>query len=321
MRVDLGLRRAPFQHVRRLGAQLLDRAAPRPRDRLVAGEDQPLQPDGAVDRGERHQRLHRGAVRVGDDPPVAVQRLGVDLGDDQRDVLVHAPVAGVVDDHSAGLDQPRRPLGTDRAAGGGEDEVEAGDRLFAERAALEQLAVPLDLPARRALRGEGDHLAGREAPLGEHLEDGRTDRPGRAQHPDPVSIGRHRRISMTGGLDDAHRGKRPVRPQPCRDLQPRDRRARAAALRRALAALDPRRPRGGDRDRQPRGARRLRAGQAADLLLRPRGRANRPAEAQRSPHPLPDPRRGPLVRPAGRTARWPRTPPGASRSPPPAPRP
>ena len=56
-------------------------------------------------------------------------RLGVDLGDDQRHVVVHAPVAGVVDDDRAGLDQLRRPLGADRAAGRGEHEVEALDRL------------------------------------------------------------------------------------------------------------------------------------------------------------------------------------------------
>ena len=80
-----------------------------------------------------------------------VGRVGVDPGDDQRHVLVHAPVAGVVDDYRAGLDQPRRPLGADRAAGRGEDDVEALDRLRAQRPALQRRPVPLDSrPAERS---------------------------------------------------------------------------------------------------------------------------------------------------------------------------
>jgi hypothetical protein len=60
---------------------------------------------------------------------VTVERVGVDLGDDQRHVLVHAPLRGVVDHDRAGVRELGRPLGADRRAGREEREVEALDRL------------------------------------------------------------------------------------------------------------------------------------------------------------------------------------------------
>ena len=128
-------------------------------------------------------------------PLVAVERVGVDLGDDQRHVVVHAPVAGVVDDDRAGLDQPRRPLGADRAARRGENDVEALDRLLgARRPALERRAVPLDLAPGRALGGEGNHLGRREITFGENSRIVDPDQPGRAHNSDSVSVARHRPI-------------------------------------------------------------------------------------------------------------------------------
>ena len=93
-------------------------------------------------------------------PLVGGDRVGVDLGDDQRHVVVHAPVAGVVDDDRAGLDELRRPLGADRAAGGGEREVEAVDRLVRERPALE-LAAGEAGPACPAERSEANGTTSR----------------------------------------------------------------------------------------------------------------------------------------------------------------
>ena len=158
VRVDLGAgASSPVEHRLRLRAQLLDRPLAGAGDRLVGGDDQALDAGRVVDRRERHHHLHRRAVRVGDDALVAVDRVGVDLGDDQRHVVVHPPVAGVVDDDRAGLDQLRRPLGADRAAGRGEDEVEALDRLLAQRPALE-LAAPfhsISLARRSAREANG----------------------------------------------------------------------------------------------------------------------------------------------------------------------
>ncbi len=50
----------------RLGLELLDRLAARARHRLIGGDDQPLDPDLAMDRRERDHQLHRRAVRIGD---------------------------------------------------------------------------------------------------------------------------------------------------------------------------------------------------------------------------------------------------------------
>ena len=192
VRVDLRRRHLlARQRGPRLGEQLLDRPLAGAGDRLVAGDDEALEPDRAVDRRQRHHHHHRRAVGVGDDALVAGGGVGVDPGDDQRHVLVHAPVAGVVDDDRAGLDQLRRPLGADRAAGRGEHDVDALDRLRAERPALQRRPVPLDLAPGRALGGKGDDLGGGEVAFGEDLEDGRADRAGRAQDPDSVTVASH----------------------------------------------------------------------------------------------------------------------------------
>ena len=190
MREDLGLGVLALEHRGGLLLQLLDRLAAGAGDRLVGGDDQALDPGGVDDRLQRDHQLHRRAVGVGDDPVVAVDGVVVDAGDDQRDVVVHAPVAGVVDDDRAGLDELRRPLGADLAAGGGEDDVEALDRLRGQRAALELRSVEVDLLARRALGGERDDLGGGEVALGEDLEERRADGAGGADDPDSVSLRR-----------------------------------------------------------------------------------------------------------------------------------
>ena len=120
VRVDRGDRVAAVEHRARLAAQLVDRRLAGAGDRLVGGDDEALDPGRVVERLQRDDHLHGRAVRVGDDPLVAREVVGVDLGDDERHVVVHAPVAGVVDDDGARLDKLRRPLGADRAAGRGE---------------------------------------------------------------------------------------------------------------------------------------------------------------------------------------------------------
>ena len=164
--VDGRHRLLAVEHRARLAEQLVDRGLAGAGDRLVGRDHEALDPRLVVEWLQGDDHLHRRAVRVGDDPAVPLDRVGVDLGDDQRHVVVHAEMAGVVDDDGARLDQLRRPLGADRSARRGEDDVEALDRVLAERTALERRAVPIDLPAGRALGGEGNQLADREAALG-----------------------------------------------------------------------------------------------------------------------------------------------------------
>ena len=131
-------------------------------------------PTASMQGSQRHQHLHRGAVRVGHDPAMAVERLGVDLRHDERDVVVHAPEAGVVDHDGARLDEARRPLLAHRSARRGEHEVESLDRIRRQGAALDLLArhTRASVPAERS-ELNGNHLGGREPTLAEHLEDRR----------------------------------------------------------------------------------------------------------------------------------------------------
>ena len=90
-------------------------------------------------------------------PSVAVERLRVDLGDDERDLGVACRHArGVVDDDGARARELRRPLAGRRAAGGEEREVEALDR---RRRAARWTTRPSQLAAGRALGGERHDLA------------------------------------------------------------------------------------------------------------------------------------------------------------------
>ena len=60
-------------------------------DRLIGRDDHPFDFGRIVQRLQRHHHLRGRAIRVGDDvlPPVAVDRLRVHLGHDQRHVRVH----------------------------------------------------------------------------------------------------------------------------------------------------------------------------------------------------------------------------------------
>ena len=93
---ELGRAAADVLHLVR---ELVDALEPRPGHGLIGAHHDPPQPGGVVQRLERGHPHHRRAVGVGDDPLAhAVQRVGVDLAHDQRDVGVHSPRRGVVDD-------------------------------------------------------------------------------------------------------------------------------------------------------------------------------------------------------------------------------
>ena len=209
----------------RLVVQLLDRLLSRSRHGLVARHHHALDPGPLEDRPERHDGLHRRAVRVGHDPLVAVECLGIHLGHHERHVLVHAPLGGVVDHHGPGIRKARRPLGAHAGAGREERDIEALDRLVAERLDGELGVAPVDAASRRALRGERHDLVGRERALPQHAE--------------------HRGSHGAGGADDSDPhlprppsgGARPPRPRAAR----RRRRARTPCA--ACARRPPRAPR------------------------------------------------------------------------------
>ncbi len=76
---------------------------------LVGRDHHALDRCRIVQRLERHHKLRGRTVGVGDDIAlgIAVDRLGVHLGHDQRHVGVHAIQRGIVDHHAA----RRRSLG------------------------------------------------------------------------------------------------------------------------------------------------------------------------------------------------------------------
>ena len=69
---------------------------------LIARGENPFHLERLVQRIERHERHGRRAIRVGDDTLVPRHVAGVDLRDDQRDRVVHAERARVVDDDTTG---------------------------------------------------------------------------------------------------------------------------------------------------------------------------------------------------------------------------
>ena len=86
-----------------LGFELVDPLHAGARDRLVSADDDPANPPQIVQRLERHHHLDRRAVGVRDDSPVLQDVERVDLGNDQRDIRVHAKCTRVVDDDRPGL--------------------------------------------------------------------------------------------------------------------------------------------------------------------------------------------------------------------------
>src|ERR1700733_100053 len=180
---------ATAQRRARLGVELVDRLLAGARDRLVGRDDETLDPGRPVNRRERHDELHGRAVGVGDHAAVALERVRVDLGDDERNVGIPPPGRGVVDHDGAGLDEPRRPLAGGAGAGREQRDVEAAQVRVVIEGRDGQAAVEL---TPRGSRGrERDDLRSREAALPQELEHGRPDDPGGADDGDTVG-GTHR---------------------------------------------------------------------------------------------------------------------------------
>ncbi len=73
-------------------------------DGLVTGGEDAFAVEGLVERVEGHEGDCGGAVGVGEDTLVVFDVCGIDLGDDQRDGVIHPEGAGVIDDDAAGFD-------------------------------------------------------------------------------------------------------------------------------------------------------------------------------------------------------------------------
>src|SRR5215212_6842979 len=187
MGIDAWLRRLTVENRPRLLPQLPDCVSAGARDRLIGGDDQPLDPDRVEDRLQRHHQLHRGAVGIRDQAVVIGDRVVVHPRHDEGYVVMHPPVARVVDDHGTRIDDLRRPLRAHLAPGGGKHQVEALDRSVGQLLDLELGAGERNAAARRASGGERHQLGDREPALGQHLEDRRADGAGGAEDADAIA--------------------------------------------------------------------------------------------------------------------------------------
>jgi hypothetical protein len=82
--------------------------------------------EAAVQGPEPHERDRGRAVRIGDDPLVAPQSLGIDLGNHKRDVGIHPERRTLVDDEASRLHCVGRQRTGDRTARGEERNVDIG---------------------------------------------------------------------------------------------------------------------------------------------------------------------------------------------------
>ncbi len=142
----------------------------RPGHGLVGGDDDPDKPGLVVQRLQYRHPDHGGAVGIGHDPAGhAGQRIDVHLRDDERDLGIHPPRRGVVDDDGPTLCESGRQLARSGRADGEEGEVDPG-RIGGGDVLHHDLPAPELEPATgRPVRREQTDVIGGEVAL---MEDG-----------------------------------------------------------------------------------------------------------------------------------------------------
>jgi hypothetical protein len=152
-------------------------------DRLVGGQDQLAQAVLLVQRGNRHDHRHGRAVGVGDDAArAAAQRFLVDLGDDQRHVLLHPERRRVVHHGHAAGHRDRRPLQRDVVGDVEHRHVHAVEDVRGQLADRQLLAAAAEGPSGRARGGDQPDLAPDVAPRRQQLAHNGADRAGGSDH-------------------------------------------------------------------------------------------------------------------------------------------
>jgi hypothetical protein len=95
--------------------------------------------------------------------------LRIDLRDDERDAIGHAPGVALIDHDSAGFSGDRRPMAADLVIDGDEREIDTPECFGSNGADGELLAFEGDGLALGALGSEGAELADREGALFEDV--------------------------------------------------------------------------------------------------------------------------------------------------------
>ena len=101
--------------------------------------------------------------------------MGVDFRDNEGDLRVHPPGAGIVDDDGAGCGGGRAESQGTVAAGGEQGDIDAGKGVFAEELHGDLPAFKGELLADGAFRGEKPQLSDRKIPSCQNVQHGATD--------------------------------------------------------------------------------------------------------------------------------------------------
>src|SRR5690606_37895939 len=122
----------------------------------------------------------------GDDAAVLSDGLPVHLGNHQRDSLVQAEGAAVVDDHGAGFHRLGRPLPAGAGPGAEERDVDAAKRILVHRFDHQLLAPEGDAPPRAPGRRQEPQGVDGKLPLLKEPDELGAHGPGSAQDRDVV---------------------------------------------------------------------------------------------------------------------------------------
>ncbi len=120
--------------------------------------------------------------------------MGVDLGDDERNVVVEPEGRRVVDDDDALGGGDRGPVGGHLVRYEEEGDVHAVEDVLGEGQHLALLTAHDQLPAGRARRGDESDLAPDVRVLREDPEHDTADRPGRSDDRERRAVFRHRPV-------------------------------------------------------------------------------------------------------------------------------
>ena len=159
-----------------------------PRGGLIGRDNHALHAGELVDRPRGHQRDDGCAVGVGDDAVVPRDILGVDLGDDERDLGVHTEGVGVVHHRGARLDGRGQKLLGDGVVRRAEHDVAARKRLGRGLLDHDVLAPEGKRLARRARARQKAQLTYRKILLLEALEHLRAHRTRGAEYRNRVVL-------------------------------------------------------------------------------------------------------------------------------------
>ena len=165
-----GQRRGAVAHLALLLVELVDPDTTGTRHRLIRVDDDATKNGFAMQRGEHSHERHRRAVRVGDDAlRDVVELVVVHIGDNERNVGIHAPRGRVVDHDRAGRSNAGTQVFGGVLACGEQSDIEpvvVGRLGFLD----DDLAVT---PRQRAARGTGGcevaKLIDRKGAVGQQL--------------------------------------------------------------------------------------------------------------------------------------------------------